>query len=128
MSNAGTKKWGMSGSLALLFLILISVGCTGVTTPSTNDYGPPIPVVVKSKYIAPGDGVLHANRGWVNTDVGTFEVFGPVVKTTNQDDVDAYDHITINQTIYVRLAGNKLWYDFTTLQQNQCCCCVGCSP
>jgi hypothetical protein len=111
------------GVLGLLLLVLVSVGCLGQT--SVSDYSPLIPVNVSMKYMAPGDGLFHAVRGWVCTDIGTFEVYGPLYATSSQDDQTAYALIPTNQTINVRIAGNKLWWDYTTeachCPQTHCC-------
>lgn len=112
--------------LAVLVVTVVSTGCV-----AESEYGPMIPLTVYSKYTAPNGFSTYMR---VCTNLGTYRVYGPDGVTSHQDDANAYSTMPINRTIYVRLAGDRLWWDYDCRVPGcnspvvSLCCCDQATP
>jgi hypothetical protein len=122
----------------LATLLVMTISFAGCVTES--DYDPLVPITVTGKYVDYGRVTATGDPyRMVCTNLGTYRVYGPSEATTLNDDLTAYSTIPINQTVYVRLAGDKLWWDYksacyqtgsgcTSCYNTVSCCCNQAAP
>jgi len=111
----------------LAILMILAVAFAGCISSTRGDYGPLVPVTVTGKYI---DYNHHLPDGdpyrMVCTSLGTYRVFGPYGYTSSDDDITVFSTIPINQTVYVRLNGGDLWWDYKTTCYQSGSGCTSC--